>query len=339
MFKEYWNGYIALGIAVGLSLAFNIVGFLSVGFGWVGLEKATTNTYTYAEQQCTRQQAQHALSPSAVLPNPQATSTEPQADQGDERESAEPDWCDLAAQQSMADSTAGMEQTAWAALGLTTIGVVLVWRTLYYTRKTLVEAEAATSAANRTVEATIQIGHAQMRPWLTFSDVQSDEFLAPFIFFPEPLDPQSQVLFFNVRATVRNTGQSAANNVRLYAFSSTWEQVDENYKEVLKGMAVGDVGAFTGVTGPLVMAPSASENYYGTLGMNVSHAAPDFSLRLAVYFVAKYDSITAGNTEHTTVQVFWIMEGGRGAPGTPVLSKMVDGSAQILHRPSGGRAT
>jgi hypothetical protein len=124
-------------VILGLSLAFNVVGFLSVGFDWVGLEKASTNTYTYAEQQCARQQAEHTAEARAALEEPETTSTEPETDQTDGGEPEEPDWCDLAAQQSMADSTGGMEQTAWVALGLTIVGIFLLWRTLYYTGETL----------------------------------------------------------------------------------------------------------------------------------------------------------------------------------------------------------
>lgn len=167
MFKEYWNGYVAIGIVVGISIAFNIVGFLSVGFDWVGLEKARTDTNTYAEQQCSRQQAEHAATSSTIFNSQEADSDGSEADQRDGSKHEEPDWCDLAAQQSMADSTFGMEQTAWIALGLTALGVGLVWRTLYYTRETLGEARDATKVAMNSLRATERFGQLQLRAWLS----------------------------------------------------------------------------------------------------------------------------------------------------------------------------
>ncbi len=155
------NFFAALGLIAGISIAFNIVGYLSVGFDWVGLQKAATNTYTYAEQQCARQQAQHtAQAAPAIQEGQDVPSADPQPGQGDGREDREPDWCDLAAQQSMADATFGMEQAAWVALFLTAVGVALVWGTLYYTRETLKEAQ-------NTATITREIGEAQVRAYLT----------------------------------------------------------------------------------------------------------------------------------------------------------------------------
>lgn len=211
MFKEYWNGYIALGVAVGISLAFNIVGFLSVGFDWVGLEKATTNTYTYAEAQCSRQQAEQSAS-SAAFQSPEAATAEPQPDQGNAREHDEPDWCDLAAQQSMADSTAGMEQTAWIALLLTAIGVILVWLTLYYTKQTLREAQETTKAANASVVVAREVGSDQIAAAVKTADISRDIGQAQVraYFAPHTIKIRAEEGSISFQAEVRNVGHSPA---------------------------------------------------------------------------------------------------------------------------------
>lgn len=172
MLESYRNGHTALGLIVGISLAFNIVGFLSVGYDWVGLEKARPDTNTYAEQQCARQQAERARPSPAILRGEQTAGAEPQAEQTDPAEEKEPDYCDLAAQQSMADSTVGMEQAAWVALALSVVGVIMIWRTLYYTRETLKEANKATRAAKDTIKVTRNIGKAQTRAYLDIAKAE-----------------------------------------------------------------------------------------------------------------------------------------------------------------------
>jgi hypothetical protein len=170
VFGSYRNEYTAFGLILGVSLAFNVVGWLSVGADWIGLEKARTDTNTYAEQECSRQQAERAAQQPAILDQDQASPANPEPAQGNEREANEPDWCDLAAQQSMADSTFGMEQAAWVALFLTAVGIWLVWRTLYYTRETLKEAQAATAVAKQNMA-------AEQRPWIGLEAKGSEDMI------------------------------------------------------------------------------------------------------------------------------------------------------------------
>lgn len=91
--------------------------------------------------------------------------------------------CDLLAQQSMADSTESMKQAAWAGVILTVLGLILIYRTMSYTRhaakyakraaraseNAVKEARRATAAANRTTKVTEAIGHRQVRAYVTAS--------------------------------------------------------------------------------------------------------------------------------------------------------------------------
>ncbi|MFD0916850.1 hypothetical protein ACFQ14_10570 [Pseudahrensia aquimaris] len=74
----------------------------------------------------------------------------------------EPDWCDLAAQESVAYFTWWTAISAWAVTGLTLIGVIYLAKTLRATRETLSQAAKASNAANRTND----IMRDEQRPWL-----------------------------------------------------------------------------------------------------------------------------------------------------------------------------
>lgn len=54
---------------------------------------------------------------------------------------------------------------------LTGLATFLVWRTVIYTKGVLDEAKKATTAANRTVDETRQIGEAQSRAYITATDI------------------------------------------------------------------------------------------------------------------------------------------------------------------------
>ncbi len=58
-----------------------------------------------------------------------------------------PDWCDLAAQQSMAESTQWMNWATWATVIFTGAGIFLIWLTLREAQRTTRAAIGATNAA------------------------------------------------------------------------------------------------------------------------------------------------------------------------------------------------
>lgn len=118
-------------------------------------------------------------------------------------------------QREVADLKAQMDMARWAfwmliATGatviLTGVGVVLIWRTLLYTRQAavhageaVVEAGNATKAAQDAVEETRRIGEAQVRAYLT---CVGGEFLV-------------SARLLKLRLRVKNTGQSPAPECRI----------------------------------------------------------------------------------------------------------------------------
>ncbi len=64
--------------------------------------------------------------------------------------------CDLAAQQSMADSTDWMNRAAWAGVTLTVLGLFLLWRTMRYTRDAADHTRVAANAARDAVDEAIR---------------------------------------------------------------------------------------------------------------------------------------------------------------------------------------
>lgn len=201
MFGSYRDGFFALGLICGISITLNILGWLSAGFDWVDLEKTKPDTDTYAEQQCSRQSLEHsewlAFSNSPNFGTNQEVSKGPRYNERDE-----PDWCDLAAQQSMADSTVSLENSAWLTVGLTGLGVALLWWTLSLTRETLREAKEATRAAQETVITTREVGRDQSRAYLHVDRVE---------FFWGNADMKAP----RARIYVKNSGQTPAKWYRI----------------------------------------------------------------------------------------------------------------------------
>lgn len=83
-----------------------------------------------------------------------STAAEQDATQQAAKQESATKWCDLAAQERMAESTRGMEWSGWGAFVATLVGIVLLSLTLQATRDTLKEAGKTTGAALLTVQAT-----------------------------------------------------------------------------------------------------------------------------------------------------------------------------------------
>lgn len=94
-------------------------------------------------------------------------------------------WCDLAAQQSMAESTRGVHWAAWFTVIFTCLGAYLLWQTLLSTQDVVAE--------------TRRIGEAQTRAYLTIDDG---------VVFPN----QSQT-FLSYKLKLKNTGSSPAKDI------------------------------------------------------------------------------------------------------------------------------
>jgi hypothetical protein len=137
----------------------------------------------------------------------------------EDRQESGIDWCDLATQQSMAESTS---VAAWSAVFtaiLTVIGVILLGYTLYFTRETLVASQAvaeetrkATRAAQEAVIVTREIGQAQARAYLSVNSVAIS--ITQDVFDPDGDEPSVKTPVAKVIVWMNNSGQSPARNVR-----------------------------------------------------------------------------------------------------------------------------
>jgi len=156
--------------------------------------------------------------------------------------------CDLAAQQSMAESTHEMQNATWVTASLTAAGVLLLWLTLLATRGMLREAAKTTKAAELTVvegekasEASLKAAVAAIeanelarenfvasgRAWLDFIDVR----LPTSINVTAP-DGSAAL---RVSATVANFGKTPATSVA-FAFKAIALAGDFDSDELLQGI-------------------------------------------------------------------------------------------------------
>lgn len=150
-----------------------------ITFGWVAtiifalLAGAVYHSqYTRIEQsteyanKCAKQNQSDAA-PSANVASPAG---DQETSDGDDSNKRQPDWCDLAAQQSMAESTRGMHWAAWATVAFTGFGAFLIWRTLLATQDTVIE--------------TRRIGERQVRAYVHLVRVElehADDEYAPAV--------------------------------------------------------------------------------------------------------------------------------------------------------------
>lgn len=97
---------------------------------------------------------------------------------------------DLRAQQEMARWSYWMMVFSGAAVALTGVGVILIWRTLLYTRDAakaaadaVKEAENATAAARDSVKETKRLGEAQARAYLNITSANCEAYEDKFFVF------------------------------------------------------------------------------------------------------------------------------------------------------------
>jgi hypothetical protein len=122
-------------------------------------------------------------------------------------EERERDHADLRAQESMAVWAFWMFAASVASVLLTAVGVGLILRTLYHTKRAadyardmVVEARSTTVAAERAVAETKRIGEAQVRAYLSVTSCGIERLEGSFA---------------NLRMMVKNSGQSPAKFVKV----------------------------------------------------------------------------------------------------------------------------
>ncbi|TSE11664.1 DUF3365 domain-containing protein [Mesorhizobium intechi] len=180
-----------------------------ITFGWIAtiigllLFAALGQSYStskhqssYYAQRCAQQYPDSPFAAASV----HSSAGKPEAKPSDDGQKSQPDWCDLAAQQSVAEDTTGMHWASWAGVVFTVIGIFFIWRTLNANTEAVQEAHAANRIASETAERQLR---AYISPF-NFDSVITDK--------PEP--------DIRVKVTFRNAGQTPAQNVRV---NMEWE--------------------------------------------------------------------------------------------------------------------
>lgn len=124
------------------------------------------------------------------------------------------DECDLAAQQSMAESTRFMNYAAWIGVFLTVLGIALIYKTMLYTRdaataakETVIEARSATAAAIDTINVTRDLGIVSARAYVHYDSIR-------WISHRNIVTGQ---LVWRLRPAWKNTGATPTRSLRIFA--------------------------------------------------------------------------------------------------------------------------
>lgn len=163
---------------------------------------------TYAYEKCAEQQLNYAKPPAVpnsespeIIESQKSSPSDRSSNEPENEKYTEPNWCDLAAQQSMANSTRWAMYAAWVAAVFTVIGIALIFGTLYFTARTLDEARDTTKAAKDTIVATEKAAKRQLRAYVSVEkshlEVKDDN-------------------TFEVVITMLNSGQTPAKSVRTW---------------------------------------------------------------------------------------------------------------------------
>jgi hypothetical protein len=155
---------------------------LAVVLAWILSNIPGKQDQTYAEKRCAEQHLRYSEVESVIgVQGEKPSSSDQTASQNEYEQNGEPNWCDLAAQQSMANSTRWAVYAAWVSALVTIAGVILVAMTLHYTANALDEAKTATKVAQigaeeaiKTNEITRQQLIASQRPWIKVTMQMAD---------------------------------------------------------------------------------------------------------------------------------------------------------------------
>ncbi|MCC0035958.1 MAG: hypothetical protein H6887_11945 [Hoeflea sp.] len=172
-----------------------------ITFGWIATicflllfaateesQRATVYQSSYYQEQCANQHPDSPLGAAFGV----SDFGEPKSQKGNAELDTEPDWCDLAAQQSVAEDTARMRRIAWYGFFTGVAGVTLLIWTLMETRNSVAVAR--------------EMGQKQTRAYLALKL----EAVTP----PQAVHGDYPQAFTLV---LRNTGQSPARNVNVGA--------------------------------------------------------------------------------------------------------------------------
>lgn len=220
-------------------------------------------------------------------------------------------------------------QWIMAAFGIAATAISL-WAVRLLDR-TLNATTRATEAALKTVCVTREIGAAQMRPWVMFSNIRVDGVSAL------QTDPGEKVFItFALSASVTNSGAGAANKTTIFAASCTVSELYKYHDKIVAGeLTGGQAGSWTGMHGPILLAPDAEEEYSCRLSIHIDAPTPEkpFAMEPAFYLVAKYIAVIGGK-EHVTSQCYIIMD-DRETNRMPSIERLNESRAASVHPFSG----
>jgi hypothetical protein len=206
------NGCFALGLISGFCLTLLLSLAIPLGHEW-WLNIPAPESERYAREQCARQQQGEPLLPPTPFgqeqPRPSAI-----GEDGQRTEDAQHiDWCALAAQENIANSTGGLNRAAWATTGLTLFALIALVFTLLATREAAREAKRAADAgwgavdqakistkiSHSAVAVSREMGVIQTRAYLNYTMIRIDNFERGRV----PI----------VSAVLKNTGATPARKV------------------------------------------------------------------------------------------------------------------------------
>lgn len=211
---------------------------MAVVLAWILSNIPGKQDQTYAEKRCTEQHLRYSEVESVIGVQGEETSSPDQStSQNKYEQNTETKWCDLAAQQSMANSTRWAVYAAWVSALVTIAGVILVAMTLHYTANTLDEAKTATNVAQigaeearKTNEITRQQLIASQRPWIKVTAKINSGL------WHTETEVRLKILF-----TVQNIGNHPASDIWIdatlarleYEFTPIQSRLDEMIAEAL----------------------------------------------------------------------------------------------------------
>ncbi len=226
-FRDHYLAAAGLG-AIILSLLVTAVLWSNGAF----VEQQSRAAYYCSQYQLEERQARRSVNESSI-----GGAADPSGEQADRDYQQHTAWCDLAAQQEMADATLGMEKAAWGTVLLTLVGVVLLSITVVHTGRTLDEAKATSASARESVEVARKTLSAMERPWITV-DLEINN----------PLYCRKHEVDIPILISVKNIGRSPAGSIKIFAKALPFMNYIEETFDGLLTDAVEKMRQTAGVT-------------------------------------------------------------------------------------------
>lgn len=149
MFHRGWHDFATVGGLTALALAF-------LTFAAWQSHQSRDERYPDADSRCSAEQLRRAKLEDQI----RAAPTTDQTPKG-EINGREPDWCDLAAQESMANSTFHLKWAGWLSLIASIGGLIMLGTTLHFTRVAADASRDGLREARRSADAAVQTANVE----------------------------------------------------------------------------------------------------------------------------------------------------------------------------------